>query len=105
MLPLALVPALLALFGEPRIVIKLRQITHHIVGIYWQQDLLTRGEKFVQPGQLSEMIAAPQAAASNRRTEGEYPAIAMSRRVTFSVKRTTSRNSGCQAGLRCVNVS
>ena len=40
-----------------------------------------------KPGQLSEMMVAPQAAASNNRTEGEYPAMTMSRRVTLSVKR------------------
>ena len=37
------------------------------------------------PGQLSETMVVPQAAASNRRTEGEKPAIAISRRVTFNV--------------------
>jgi len=32
-------------------------------------------------------MGTPQAAASKRRTLGEYPASTMSARVTFSVKR------------------
>jgi hypothetical protein len=46
------------------------------------------GEKNVsRPGQLSDAMAAPQAAASNKRTEGDYPANTISRRVTLSVIR------------------
>jgi hypothetical protein len=40
-----------------------------------------------RPGQSSERIAAPQAEASNRRTEGETPAATISLRVRFKVKR------------------
>ena len=39
------------------------------------------------PGQSSEMIGVPHAAASNSRTLGEYPAARMSARVRFKVKR------------------
>ena len=53
------------------------------------------------PGQLSLAIAAPHAAASNSRTEGEYPAITISRRVMFSVSRDDEYRCGCQRGFRC----
>lgn len=45
------------------------------------------GSRSVSPGQLSEMIGVPQAAASNSRTEGEWPKVRLAARVTFSVNR------------------
>src|SRR4051812_14028828 len=54
-----------------------------------------------RPGQLSEIIAAPQAAASNKRTEGEYPHETMSRRVTLSTNLEDEYKWRCQRGFKC----
>ena len=46
------------------------------------------GERIASsPSQLSDRMGVPQAAASNRRTLGLWPARTMSARVTFRVKR------------------
>jgi len=44
---------------------------HHVIASGGDENLLAGRKKQSSPGQLSEMIVAPHAAASNRRTEGE----------------------------------
>jgi hypothetical protein len=53
------------------------------------------------PAHPSLNSGVPHAAASKSRPDGQYPIVAMARRVTFKVRRLELKNAGCSDGGRC----